>query len=170
MSVERFQPRRGAHGRVDAKIRLERGLSGRLVLVDANGRRYPDIEPVRAFPFSDPSHWVSLRDSDARELLCIEDVALLESQSQAVLEAALARREFVPIIERVEHIGASAEPCEWEVITDRGPTRFTLNSEDDVRLFNDGRVLITDAHGTRYFIPDTQALDGASRRTLARYI
>ena len=168
MSVERFQPRRGRH--VRSKIRLERGLSGRLILVDANGRRYPDIEPVHAFPFSDPSHWVSLRDSDARELLCIEDVASLESQSRVVLEAALARREFVPIIERVEHIDACPEPCEWEVITDRGSTRFTLNSEDDVRLFNDGRVLITDVHGTRYFIPDAHALDGASRCALARYI
>ncbi len=170
MNVARFQPRGGDHGRIRGKIRLERGHSDRLILVDASGRRYPGIEPVRAFPFSDPYHWVSLRDSDGRELVCIENVASLEPQSQAVLHAALARREFVPIIERVKNTSTSSAACEWEVITDRGPTRFTVNSEDDVRLFSDGRMLITDAQGIRYLIPDAHLLDANSRRALVRYI
>ena len=54
--------------------------------------------------------------------------------------------------------------------TDRGPTRFTLESEDDVRRLGAHRVLITDAKRLRYHVPDTRALDPASRRVLERYL
>jgi hypothetical protein len=62
------------------------------------------------------------------------------------------------------------EPSEWEVETDRGPTRFILNNEDDVRRLDDQRALVIDASGIRYLIPDLRSLDAASRRVLERYL
>jgi hypothetical protein len=175
MSVERLRPGRGRvrasdQGRTADRIRLERAASGLLTLIDHDGRWHGDIEPLRAFPFSDPMRWIVLRDRHARELLCIEDLAALDASSRVVLEEALARREFVPVIERIEHIAAHAEPCRWQVVTDRGVTSFMLNSEDDVRPVHARRVLITDADGMRYLIPDLRALDAASQCLLERYV
>ena len=51
---------------------LVRDAWGRLVLIDADGRRHVGVEPVRAFPISDPRGWISLCDIHGRELLSIE--------------------------------------------------------------------------------------------------
>jgi hypothetical protein len=56
------------------------------------------------------------------------------------------------------------------VETDRGPTRFVLKSEDDVRRIGDHQIVIVDAHGTRYHIPDINAVDAKSRRIVEWYV
>ena len=67
--------------------------------------------------------------------------------------------------------GASlAEPCEWFVETDRGPTSFVLNSDEHVRKLGQDRALILDSHGLRYLVPDAKQLDAHSRRLLSRYL
>jgi hypothetical protein len=63
-----------------------------------------------------------------------------------------------------------SEPTEWDVETDRGLTRFILNSEDDIRRLGEGRALLVDAHGIRYLIPRLDSLDPFSRRVLERYL
>jgi hypothetical protein len=143
---------------------------GRLVLTDSSGRRYVGVEPVRAFPISDPKHWISIVDAEGRELVLIEDVAKLPAELQTVLEEDLARREFVPHIRRVLKVTTDADPSEWHVETDRGPTRFLLNSNDDIRRLSATSALLIDVHGTRYLIEDTRKLDSASRRFLERFL
>jgi hypothetical protein len=94
----------------------------------------------------------------------------LPSPLRQLLEEELGRRQFMPIIHRVLGISAPVEPSLWEVDTDRGRTTFLLSGEDDVHCLEDNRALITDAHGVRYLIPDTRALDTASRRLLERFL
>ena len=74
------------------------------------------------------------------------------------------------MLRRVLSISTTMEPSEWEVETDRGRTRFVLNSEDDIHPLDDHRALLHDAHGVRYLIPDTRTLDPTSRRLLERYL
>jgi hypothetical protein len=143
---------------------------GRLVLTDDAGHQHVGVEPVRAFPITDPRHGLALCDADGHELVWIDDLDALLPPLRAVLEEDLARREFVPVLRRILAVSAPVEPSEWEVETDRGRTRFVLNSEDDVRRLGDRRALIVDAHGIRYLIPDTEALDATSRRLLERYL
>ncbi len=149
---------------------LQHDAWGRLVLIDAEGVRHWPVEPVRGFPISDPDHWVSICDSEGNELVSIEDAMTLTPEVRRVLERDLARREFVPLIRRVLSVPADSEPTEWEVETDRGPTRFLLNSGDDVRRLGPHRALLIDAQGIRYLIEDTRQLDPASRRILERYL
>ncbi len=125
---------------------------GRLVLVDATGRAHLGVEPVRAFPISDPQHWISIVDAEGRELVLIEDATTLPAAVQSVLEEDLARREFVPHIRRIVKVTTDADPSEWRVETDRGPTRFLLNGGDDIRRLSPSSVLVIDVHGTR--LPD----------------
>jgi hypothetical protein len=143
---------------------------GRLVLTDAAGRQHVGVEPVRAFPLSDPEHGIALCDADGHELVWVDDLNDLPAPLRQLLEDHLARRDFVPLIRRIVRVSAPVEPSEWEVETDRGRTRFLLSSEDDVYRLDDHRALLTDSHGVRYLIPDTRALDPASRRVLERYL
>ena len=149
---------------------LKEDAWGRLVLTDSCGRVHTGVLPVRAFPVSDPRHHVALCDAAGRELLWVEDLDALPGPLLRVLEEALARREFVPVLRRVVSISAAVEPTRWEVETDRGLTSFVLDGEDDVRRLGDHRALIVDAHGIRYLIPDLRQLDPGSRRLLERYL
>ena len=54
--------------------------------------------------------------------------------------------------------------------TDRGTTRFEIDSEDDLRKLADGTVIIADNNGVRYRIPRSESLDAASRAILRRFL
>jgi hypothetical protein len=155
---------------IPAPFELHHDAFGRLVLTDADGRLFPAVEVVRSFPISDPGRCVSLCDADGHELIWIDRLEEVHEPARRVIEEELARREFVPVVHRIVHVSAPVDPSEWDVETDRGPTHFVVNSEDDVRRLDGRRAMIIDAHGVRYLIPDTRALDGGSRRLLERYL
>jgi Domain of unknown function (DUF1854) len=157
-----------------AAAKRDFGLShdpwGRLVLIDADGRRFVGVDPVRAFPITHPRKWVSLCDAEGREVLAIESLDMLSSDLRQTLESELGLREFIPLILRIERLSADSFPSDWDVTTDRGPTRFTVDNEEDVRRLGPSRVMITDARRLRYQIPDVRVLDPASRRLLERFL
>jgi Domain of unknown function (DUF1854) len=143
---------------------------GRLVLIDAQGRRFVGVEPVRAFPITHPTQWISLCDAEGREILSLESLAELAPAVRQTLEDELSLREFIPVIKRIESVSVDSFPSDWEVATDRGPTRFTVDTEEDVRRLGPSRVMITDARRLRYQVPDVGALDTRSRRLLERFL
>jgi len=143
---------------------------GRLVLTDAAGRQHVGVESVRGFPVSSPRHGVSLLAADGNELTWIESLDALPENTRTLLEEELPRREFMPQLQRVVRVSGVSEPTEWDVETDRGLTRFILNSEDDIRRLGEGRAILVDAHGIRYLIPRLDSLDPFSRRVLERYL
>ena len=148
---------------------LYRDAKGRLAF-ETDGRTYDGIKSIRMFPFTDPEHWISLCDQATHEIVCIEDLETLPSETRRLIREDLHAREFVPIIEKVMSISVAADPSEWHVKTERGATRFTLNDEDDIHRLNDHRILIIDSHGIRYLIPDIRRMDVSSRRILSHYL
>jgi hypothetical protein len=143
---------------------------GKLVLIDAEGVRHVGVTPVRVFPTSDPEHWISVVNAKGEEVALVPDPKTLPPQVKELLEQELAHREFMPQIQQIVYVSSIMEPSEWEVITDRGVTRFVLKSEDDVRRLGPHSGIIYDAHGVRYLIRDTRQLDLYSRRALEQYI
>ncbi len=139
---------------------------GQLVLIDADGVRHIDVEPVRSFPFSDQRRYVSIRDHRGKEIVLVDDLDKLPKNTREILETALAEREFIPVIQRIHRVTGDAGPMSWEVETDRGRTRFVMNSEDDIRRISYNTLVIVDADGGRYFIPNVADLDTYSRRLL----
>ena len=140
------------------------------VVLHLDGAEHAGVEIARAFPITSPRHMVSVCSAEGRELLWIEELDAVPAEARAVIEEELARRDFVPVLRRVLRVSAAVEPSEWEVETDRGVTKFLLNSEEDVYPLTGGRALITDSHGIRYLINDLNALDASSRRLLERYL
>lgn len=152
------------------RFSLFRDPDGTLVFVDERGRRITGVEPVRMFPLTDPDRWISLCDSEAKELVCIEDLADLSPEIREVVTQELAAREFLPVIKRIIKISTRSEPSQWQVETDRGETTFIVKDEDDVHRLEGSRMLVIDIHGTRYLIPDVYRLDSASRKNLAHFL
>jgi hypothetical protein len=151
-------------------IRFTHDEFGRLVFHDAAGEQHVDVTPVRGFPISDREFSVSICNGEGRELLWIERLSDLPAEMRETLQTDLARREFMPVLERIVSISANSEPCEWEVETDRGRTKFVLKTDEDVRRIDDARAMVSDANGVSYLIRSLAALDGTSRRYLERYL
>jgi len=153
-----------------AGFELLHNALGRLVLVEANGTRHEDVEPIRAFPISDPDRGISICAADGHELYWIDRLSDLPPAVRAVLEADLNEREFIPVVRRIVRMAAISEPSEWVVETDRGQTTFLLGNEEDVHRIDARRAMIVDTNGVRYLIADIAALDAHSRRILERYL
>lgn len=140
-----------------------------LSLIDASGARFDHVRPVRLFPLTDPQHYVSIVSEDGRELASIDDVRALADDQLAILNDALAKRDFVPVIRRITNIKRANDGFDWFVDTDRGPTVFRIETDESIQSLGGTRLVIIDKLGTRYLIPDVAALDRDSRRRLERY-
>lgn len=150
-------------------VRLEHDPWGQLLMETNDGRKFSGVLPVRAFPVSDPDHWISICDSCGQEILCIKDIHDLLPDVRRTVELELSQREFVPVIRRI-FSATHHEPSDWFVETDRGRTSFQLNSEDDVRRIEPDQASIVDAHGIRYLIMSVRGLDGGSRHILEYFL
>lgn len=155
---------------IPRSIDLELDASGQLILIHQDKAQSRVVTAARAFPLSAPGSWISLRDDSGSECALIEDPSTLDPETRRLVESDLARREFRPTIRRILHVSSVAEPCDWDVETDRGRTTFTLMGEDRVRELSSGQVVVTDSRGLRYLIPEPSALDAGSTRILERYL
>jgi len=152
-------------------FQLHRTPFGKLVLTDAAGTEHTSVLPVRAFPIQAPEDGVSLLSSDGHELAWIERLSDLPPTHQSLVREELARREFMPTLQRIVGVSSFSTPCTWTVETDRGRCEFVLRGDEDIRRIGaHNGLLIADAHAIHYFVPDALALDAHSRRILDRFL
>ncbi len=151
------------------RLGLEWDSQAQLWAVPGGGGERRRVTPRRCFPLTDPEHFISLIDEQGRERACIDDRSLLEEASRRALEQALEANEFLPHVVRIIKVKVAATRSAWQVETDRGRRDFVIEQEDHIRRLEDGRHLITDAHGMRYLVPSSERLDAVSRKWLARF-
>ena len=150
---------------------LQRNAHGRLVVVLPDGSEHEGVTPVRAFPIAAPAEGLSLVGQDGHELVWIDHLDQLAPAARALIEDELAAREFVPTIERIHRVSSFSTPSIWEVDTDRGPARFTLKAEEDIRRLSERtHLLIASADGVQFRVENVTALDRASRKLLERFL
>ena len=149
---------------------FERDAWQRLVMLLPSGERHVGVEPIRAFPLTDPSRAISICDSEGREVLYLDSLDNVSPENRAIIEVELSQREFVPRITRILNHPTDAEPAEWRVETDRGVTTFHVDNTDAVRRHVPNQISIVDSLGIRYLIPDTTKLDASSRSVLDRFL
>jgi hypothetical protein len=126
---------------------------------------------TRCFPISAGERFIALRTHRGEELGIVRDVTELDAQSQQALRAELERSYFRPQITRVHAITERFHVPRWEVETDRGPRVFEIRStRRDLRVLGGGRVLIRDADGNLYEIPDHRRLDPQSHAIVEEHI
>ena len=149
-------------------FRLSRDQWGRLILTDAEGRQHANVRVRRMFPITDPDYWITLRDGQGRELIVIEDPALLPEDQRQFLAEELARHGFLPRIHAILSITRVGDALHWRAETDRGVTQFKLENSEAIRSLGNQEMLLVDEHGLRYLVPDITELDPTSRRNLEK--
>lgn len=151
-------------------FKLERNTFGRLVLSAADGSTHEGVAPVRAFPLLAPDDGLSLVSAEGRELAWIARLDALPEPMRALIGEELAVREFTPRITRLRSVSTFSTPSTWQVDTDRGAASLVLKGEEDIRRLGGGRLLIADAQGLQFEVPDLLALDRHSKRLLERFL
>jgi Domain of unknown function (DUF1854) len=151
-------------------FRLHRNAFGRLELSVPGGVTQREVTPVRASPIAAPEYGISLMGTDGRELLWIDHLADLPSETRTLVEEELASREFVPEIKCLREVSSFATPSTWHVDTDRGATSFVLKGEEAIRRLGASTLLIADSHGIQFLIRDISLLDRHSRKLLDRFL
>ncbi len=155
----------------DANFQLQQDTFGKLVLTTADGTRYGDVVPVRAFPIQSPEEGISLVNQDGQEVGWVDALGQLHQPAQSLIRAALAAREFMPVIHSIDSVTSFSTPCTWAVTTDRGTTEFVLRGDEDIRrIGKENALLIADIHGIQYLVRDQFALNAKSKKILDRFM
>jgi hypothetical protein len=128
------------------------------------------VKPTRCFPWSEPDHWVSLRDGEGEEVALVEDLGALDESSRAALEAALRETAFVFDVTRIVAVDEEVEIRTWTVHTRQGVRRFQTARDAWPRELPTGDFLVRDVAGDLYRIGDPEQLDAQSRRYLWAFV
>lgn len=124
----------------------------------------------QAFPWTDASRFLSLRDADDEEFAMIDDPASLDPASRSAVEAALVVAGFVLGITRVTAIDEEVEVRHWRVETAQGPRVFQTRLDEWPRVLPHGGLLVRDVAGDLYHLADRQSLDRRSRDLLWSFV
>ena len=142
-----------------AKLKITRNSFEELTVELSDGTTYTNVEAVRSFPLTDSNKYISLLDSEEKEIGIIQDVKQLPRESERVLRSELQKRYFMPKITKIHKLDGEFGVTQWVVETNRGPVTFGMRTRYDVVSLENGRVLIKDADGNRYEIENYHRLD-----------
>lgn len=132
-----------------------------------DGRCFENLEPLRLFPVSGITKYISLLDETGKEIAIIRDIDALMPESKKAIRECLESYYIIPkikkILSRVEKYGNIT----WTVETDRGRHSFAIqNTSIDIKTLYDGRILVRDSNDNRYEIENVNALDKESLNLL----
>ena len=147
--------------------------AGGFVSMEYNGKIYPRIAVHRCFPFSDVTHFISIREpeGDGREIGLIPDLNALSAETRAMLDEQLSLRYFEPKIRHIRTIKEEYGYSYWDVLTDKGVCRFTVRmGSGNVYAIGPNRYLINDLDGNRFEIPDITKLTDREIKKLDLFI
>ena len=152
----------------DTGLMLEHRTDGQLWAIQGELERAVRVR--RAFPWSEPGRFLSLRDHEDTEVALVADPAELDPQSQRALETALVQAGFVFAITAVVAIDEEVEIRTWRVETRQGSRSFQTRLDDWPRALPDGGLLIRDVAGDLYHLEDPARLDRHSRKLLWSFV
>ncbi|MEG6613669.1 DUF1854 domain-containing protein [Pseudoclostridium thermosuccinogenes] len=158
---------------------FERTDGGFLSLTTKDGRKYPRVDLYRAFPFTKPREYISVREPESKEIgvkakeigviRCLDD---FPENIAKLIEEQLDRRYFSPVIIKINNIKEEFGYYYWDVLTDVGTCRFTVRGGHNIVPIGEdsGRILIIDVDGNRFEIKDYASLDKKSVKKLESVI
>lgn len=153
---------------LDTGLTLEHRMDGQLWAIQGELERAVRVR--RAFPWSEPRRFLSLRDHEDVEVALVADPAELDPESRGALETALVQAGFVFEITAVMVIDEEVEIRTWRVETRQGSRSFQTRLDDWPRALPDGGLLIRDVAGDLYHLEDPARLDRHSRELLWSFV
>jgi len=133
--------------------------------------KYDRVNLHRAFPYKYPREYISVRTVDGKEIGVIRNIDDYPEETVKLFMYELDRRYFTPIIEKINSIKEEFGYSYWDVITNSGAKRFTVqNIHNNVIPINESRILVIDVDGNRFEIPDYKKLDIRSLKMVERLL
>ncbi|MDP6042503.1 MAG: DUF1854 domain-containing protein [Candidatus Latescibacteria bacterium] len=135
--------------------------------LELDGKCYKPVTAIKAFPVTAGDQFIVLRNEEKEEIGAIQDVSALNPESRRALRTELDRLYFTTFITQINAIEEEFHIPKWDVDTNRGPRVFEMAStRRDMRILENGRILMRDADGNRYEIPDHRKMDEISQAIL----
>jgi hypothetical protein len=151
-------------------VSLSRSKGGVLCGV-IDGKSYAELAVYRAFPFSYPDRYISIRTVEGDERGMVGAIAELDPESAEELGRELELRYFLPRVERIERVDFRSDLWLWDLHTHLGPTRLVMrNLHEHLHYAGDGRIVLSDQSGKRCEIADWRRLDAHSRKLLSELL
>jgi len=139
------------------------------LVLTTGGRTYVNVRLVRCFPITEENKYITVLAADGTEIGLIEDVEACRPEVAALLKKALQDAYLVPQITKVNNITVRGYLPVWDVETDRGPHILELNTRRETFMVGK-KVVIRDADGNRYEIPDFTKLDKRSQSLVEKEV
>lgn len=163
----------------NAKIRISEGGLVCLDFVNHKGEQehVDRVVIFRSFPITNPDEFLSVREPDSKkagkgkELGMIRRLTDMDEESIAAIKTELDIRYFSPEITQLLSLKSKFGYQYWSAKTTSGDISFVLtNPFVNIRVLEDGRVLMKDIEGNNFVITDPAKLDAASRKFLEIYL
>ncbi len=158
---------------LDKKNSEFKATGGGFVSLKIGDEEYSRVQVVRMFPFTDPDHYISIRTSDenSKEIGIIKDLGDVPKETRELLVAQMNMRYFTPVITKIINIKDEYGYAYFDVVTDRGECRFTINmGGSSVVHLSENRILISDVDENRFEIPDVMKLSAGERKKLDLFL
>ncbi len=150
-------------------LRLRTDDRGRMY-IQRDGFEDQQVIARRAFPWSKPSQFISLRNKDGNELALIESLDEAPNEAREQIARFLSVGTFIPKISRIEQINMEHGYQLWDVHTEAGTLQLRVQEREDIRFLSETRFSVKDANGNVYEIPNVNELDEQSQRELSRVV
>ena len=136
-----------------------------------NDRSWTKVSVARAFPLSDPDHYLGFLDGAGKDVGLLIEPDQLDAESRRIVEEELEKRYFVPVVERVISVREEFGTIYWTVETDRGEKELVArNLRDNIQELSAVRVIITDVDGNRFEFANVETLDPTTQGIIARSV
>ena len=132
---------------------------------------------LRSFPVTNPDEFLSVREPDSKkqgrgkEIGMIRHMSDFDEETQKLFVEELDRRYFTPELKKINSVKDKFGYLYWDVVTTAGNVTFVLNNPfSNIRILEDGRILINDIDGNVFQISDPKKLDSASLKKIEIYL
>ena len=152
---------------------IESDRQGALCII-SGGRREVGVYALRAFPAIHERKFISLRRTGqsgrASEVGMIDTLERWPRDAQQAILQSLGRRYFLCRIREIRQMSTKGNLLEMTVLTDSGAAKFHLDKPGEgSQAFGRDGLLLVDAGGNYYIIPDRLALPKRQQRLLNLY-
>lgn len=161
--------------------RFTRSGGGLISLDITNDKGEPEsferVVILRSFPVTNPDEFLSVREPDSKkqgrgkEIGMIRHMSDFDGETQKLFLEELDRRYFTPELQKINSVKDKFGYLYWDVVTTAGNVTFVLNNPfSNIRILEDGRILINDIDGNVFQISDPKKLDAASLKKIEIYL
>ncbi len=150
-----------------------------LEIVNSEGEieKFERVVVLRSFPVTNPDEFLSVREPDSKkqgrgkEIGMIRRITDFDGETRTLLLEELDRRYFTPQIKRIFSVKDKFGYLYWEAETTAGHVTFVMNNPfSNIRVLEDGRILINDIDGNVFEIHSSEKLDAASLKKIEIYL